>query len=637
MKKNEILMDEKAMAQKNQLIMEKKPFKIQGKFFGVIVLVFFIYMLFGIFNLSKFETADEHYWTNDPNSGRIFHYWQSLREGNWKGTHINDKPGVTLSYVSGVALLFEKNPPEPTFSDFKFYRVYDPARTERVNFLFRLPLLIFNGIFCFLLFYLISRLMENAWIGLWSVIFMMLSPILLGMSRIVNPDSLLWVFTTATLLCFLLMLKTSEWKFTALSAVFFGLALLTKYVACLLIPFLFLALVLFALVNVPDWGEDTKKKVSRLLGSYAIILGGAFLLFGLMMPAAFLKFEYFYFGTVGFDGMFPLFLAVVFLASLILVDAWIWQSRGLRRLAAYLPAVIRISMKLTSGAMAFFIIFILVCLSLKIGLPSFVKDIPFDADRGVVFTQLNLLAKIFLEIIPLTYSLTPLSLAAFLFILLKYSVRPGQSRFFAGIFSLFLAIFYAAMLTQGLLVNVRYQIMIYPIVFILVAVGLWELFSLKHFNRIGKIWITLALIIISIPSLWFIKPYYLNYANVLLPKDRLISDAWGLGLYEAAQYLNNLPDASSLVVWVDYNGFCPYFKGICIKGSDDWKKAKKSGVKVQYLINTRRGSIMYKDIWKEFKTYLVFDDSSPIWSLIIDDRPENFIKIYSARVSNKWY
>ena len=70
-----------------------------------------------------------------------------------------------------------------------------------------------------------------------------------------------------------------------------------------------------------------------------------------------------------------------------------------------------------------------------------------------------------------------------------------------------------------------------------------------------------ALVIFSsVKEIKGIYPFYFNYTNELLPKNDIITTAWGYGGYEAAKFINNLSDdPKSTIVWTDYGGVCSFF------------------------------------------------------------------------------
>jgi len=275
----------------------------------------FIYFFFGLQHLTQFETADEHLWMYDPIKGRIHNYWDAIENRNWAATRINDKPGITLAYVSGIGLLFEKNPEERIVERDTYFRVYNPKKTEEINFLFRLPILIFNGLFCLFFFWIIKKLTDSDWLALIFSSLILLNPILIGISQIVNPDSLLWTFSTASFLSFLTYLKKEEKRYAILSSTFLGLSLLSKYSSVMFIPFFVLTIAFHVLFNFAEWKEKgmLKPKIIKLISSYFLILLGAAIIFSIMMPAVFVDWSFLYKGTIGFKKTSPLWLFLVFL------------------------------------------------------------------------------------------------------------------------------------------------------------------------------------------------------------------------------------------------------------------------------------------------------------------------------------
>ena len=111
--------------------------------------------------------------------------------------------------------------------------------------------------------------------------------------------------------------------------------------------------------------------------------------------------------------------------------------------------------------------------------------------------------------------------------------------------------------------------------------------------------------------------------------------AWGYGGYEAAQFMNALPNAQNLKVWSDYYGFRNFFIG---STSTDYIHTKDSQP-YDYYVLTREGKVMY-DYWcnkakkacptRYVPAYKYYQASSPIWEIDIDGRPDNFIKIFKA-------
>ena len=104
------------------------------------------------------------------------------------------------------------------------------SNIEEMHYTFRTPILIFNFLMLLLIYALLKRLW-NKEIAIISFMLMALSPILLGITRIVNPDALIWPFTTISLLSYFLYLKEEKNKYLYMAGIFLGFSILTKYIA----------------------------------------------------------------------------------------------------------------------------------------------------------------------------------------------------------------------------------------------------------------------------------------------------------------------------------------------------------------------------------------------------------------------
>jgi len=616
-----------------------------------------IYFLFGLHHLTQFETADEHYWFYEANGSRISRYWDSIALGNWAGTRINDKPGVTLALVSGIGLPLERN--------FDFENLTSAERMEKINLYYRLPQLVFIGLFSLVFFWLIKKVTENEWIALLSSSLILLSPILLGIAQIVNPDSLVWVFSTAAILSFLAYLKDEENKFIPLAAFFFALALLSKYVAVILMPFFFFIAALHFIYSHEKWRADhislRRKLLKFLLATAGIMLGGL-LIFSLLMPAVLTDISYLYEGTIGFKQSSPVYLFLIFIAFNIglILDALILKSKTLvwflgktGKIKIYLPKAVFFFM----GA-----VFLLTLANWSLDNLFDVKNLDFDLGRDSKFKKLDIAQKIILELRPIVFSLTPLVLFSLIFSWFRAAFKKSKLEWVMLVLTLFFIFYYAAVIQQGLLVHIRYSSMLYPLAIVISAIGLYEIFAWKKLERINKFGVFIAIVAISAISLWLIKPFYFNYTSGLLAKNRTIAGAWGYGGYEAARYLNSIPNAQNLTIWADYWGVCNFFRGKCIQLSsikknayyqdvfeknnpvegkaalveeldteeenEEEKSTSLTAERIDYYVVTRRGSTLNKKIWLKLKASV----ETPEWELLIGNRPDNYIKVYKNKM-----
>lgn len=591
------------------------------------------YLFFGLQHLGQFITADEHYWVYE----RIPAYWQAWESGEWKKTAINDKPGVSLALISGAGLLFEAHPATLCSYNEAAIETCDAARAERTLIAFRLPILITNAFLLVLIAWLLTRLYRRR-IALTATLLIALSPILIGVTQIVNPDALLWSFGTAALLSFLALLKLRERKFILLSGILLGFAILSKYTASFLLPF-FIFLIFIDLFSRDNTTPDNLRVVLRKNTIFFfLILGISTLITAIFMPAIWLKPSLLVHLLAGGEAGFPIFPAL--LLFIIVSIFMVWQERFTALLTAFIKKINGltraeqyISFFLLSAGIALF--------AGRIFFPewSLFEKIPFDlkdiysSDKPDKAYLPNLAEAIFLEMNPLVFSLTPIVLLLFgwhLFVRIfgnRFSdLRPVRLSFENFALLMFVFFFLAAILLSEVLATARYLILLYPIIAIIAASALESLpRSLQHQNTSLFAVITIT----SVSSLFLIMPFTFNYTNFLLPNQKIVHHSWGYGGYEAAQYLNSLPDAEHLLIWSDYYGVCEFFKGRCL--SMEYEAAAQQ--KFDYAVLSHRGRNLYRpehSRWlkkKNLQMSQAYADTDPDWQLLIGGRPENFVKV----------
>jgi len=660
----------------------------------MLIISIIIFFSFGLYHLTDFISADEHYWLYDSEGDRIHQYWKAIRERDWEDTRINDKPGITLAYISGIGILFEKNPQEIVLEDGDQHKIFNPEKTKEINFLYRLPILVLSGLFSLFFFWIIKRITNNGWIALFASSGILLSPVLLGMSTIVNPDSLFWIFGAASVFSFFELLKARAKKLVFLAMLFFGLAMASKYISLIFVPFFFFMLLFYYFFEWDQWKENREKFKKDLLGFVAyywlIILGGI-AIFLLMMPAALVSFEVFYESTIGFQGMLPIFLMLFFFQAAILVDLLVFQAKGLfclyantQRLKKYLPPIMYLFL-------AGMVILVLINWMSRFRIID-LENIPYTLKRKDEFGNLPYFFRWVMEFVPVTFALTPVTLLLLLFTWIKTALWRNRHNFLIFVLSSFFVIFFAAVIQQGLLLTIRYSIILLPFSLVLSAIAAYDLtesveknipekifsyiypavltvitviFIFSYFgnenNARGKdpiinfynlhftyfiilggiilsaayiliwkifkwlrthppkhfvVWIFLA--VTGIFSLWLINPFYFIYTNDFLPKKYTITGTWSYGGYEAAQYLNGLPNTRQLTVWADAYGVCEFFIGRCIrKQIVDMDKYK-----IDYMVDSTNGQL---------KPNFNHKIENKVWSLILDGRPRNYVQIFKLQ------
>jgi hypothetical protein len=106
--------------------------------FLIIIFVLTFNFFLGFSRLSRFSAVDEPYWTYD----RTPKFWQAIKEHRWKNTKVNDKPGITVAWLSGLGL------PWVDPLSYKSLRgdPKTPAQMEeirKINFSLRFPIFLF--------------------------------------------------------------------------------------------------------------------------------------------------------------------------------------------------------------------------------------------------------------------------------------------------------------------------------------------------------------------------------------------------------------------------------------------------------------------------------------------------------------
>ncbi len=652
--------------------MYKKYLKFLPLFVSVL-----LFLSFGIYNISKFETTDEHFWKYD----RIEKYINAIKEHDIKKTRINDKPGVTVALTSGIGMLFGPSPnehidiagenthtyyDEKRGKDVKMYDMFHTDITTEFNYALRLPILLFNALLILpLIFFLTYQITKNYFIAGSTILLVGLSPTLIGISRIINPDSLLWGTSAVALLSFIALTYTQKKYLIFITGLATGAALLSKYTANLLFLLYPLFFFLYAVFN--DKITPTKELIITYTKNLALIVLTSFITFAVFLPAVFNKPSHFLYGTLyspPFEPIVNIFLKITNLQKFIFITESDYKTIPMltisfatfATLTVILPSLaiillrkrqifVSILFKTGIGVMVLLFIFSLLNAWTHESIIQ-LNDLKETSRVGdeMLFPQFSdnatpiFFAKALLvQSQNLIFSLTPLNfvLIFFLWILTLFN-KLKNKKYESIIYSLtiFPFIFFIGGLFADIFVNIRYGIMLYVPYIFLSALGLHELLSRvnKTKQQLYYIFAFIIIIIIQVFSLWLIKPHYFTYLSFFLPKEYSVTDTWGYGNYEAAEYLNQLPNAQNIVIWSDHRGICQFFIGRCIISNE----IPTDHTDVNYLVYTRRGVLTQpiKFVGTIENNLINIDPHNPqfiqkntVHEIHINNRPSNFIKI----------
>jgi 4-amino-4-deoxy-L-arabinose transferase-like glycosyltransferase len=611
-----------------QMTQALKKIPLTTFLFGIVLLG---YVFFAVSHLGSFVTADEGRWTYE----RVPQYFDAWRSLDLEETFINDKPGVTLALVNPVAMMLYPDAENHCVEGKDKIINCDTTQSESLYQTFRIPLILVNGLLLIFLFFVIGRI-TNPWIALWSSILIGLSPPLIGISQIVNPDALLWSLASASLFSYLWYLKTGLKRAVVATGVFLGFALLSKYVALILIPFYLGVIILRFLILGDDELTTPRETLLRDLKMLALSVVLALVILLAFLPALLLDTDRIgdFLATV--EGKSILFGIGSLPLLAFLVDTHILKSKGLLVVRGLCQ---RFQDFFSLLPVVMFGLFVLVILA-RLAFPewSIFTVVRFDQKEltnafDILGRQLSWYEAVLLNMTPVVYALTPVTLIGLLGLALQMHKKKLSSYyFFAMTISIFVILYEAILLYTNVLATIRYSVILYPLLGFLGSLGFWHLsrrLPLKH----KELWLTFIIFGASLISIYSIKPFYFNYTNFLLPKNHIVTDAWGYGGYEGAQYLNSLPDAQNLTVWADYYGVCEFFVGKCLTAYN----FDRETVQPDYYVLTRRGRIRYWSrypMWERnsgLVAYQYYDRPDPAWELVIGGNPQNYTRVFKVQ------
>ncbi|TSD00883.1 MAG: Uncharacterized protein Athens071425_540 [Parcubacteria group bacterium Athens0714_25] len=585
-------------------------------------------LFFGLPRLDKYSAVDEPYWTYD----RTSKFWSGVTKPKFSRTNINDKPGVTVAIFSGLGLL--KYDP----MDYKTLR-QKPKTSEQleiinsINFFFRLPIYLLSLLFLPLFYFFIRKMFGKSTAN-FSTIFIGLSPILLGMSLIINPDSLIWIFAPLALLSFLAYLKEDKFKFSAIAGIFLGLSLLTKYVSNVLYVYFFL-LIFIDFIFAAKQTEFFVYLRNKMIG-YLILIASSLATFFIFFPAVWVKPIMLLEGTFlnkTFVPFLPLFCAILFFIGL---DFFFLKSKIIKTILEKITPYRKTLVLLFLGFFLFLMIAVIVNVYSGMRFGDFMQIIASPKGTNDLFSPAVFSGKILAEVYSLIFAVSPLVLVSVISYITALIVWHKEKDIYAiknvFYFLLFIFIYYIASTASGAVAVVRYQVMLYPLFFIIAGMALAHFVQIKRFEK-HQIIISILFAFSLIYSLVSIKPFYFAYNSEILPKKYVVNlKDMGDGSYEAAAYLNSLPNPQNLVIWSDKGAVCAVFSGRCEIGLDP-KNIK--GKDFDYIvISTGRMSKTFKTETSA-KSYIDLEQAylteDYAFKVEIAGRPDNFVKVVDAK------
>jgi len=590
-------------------------------------------LFLGLPRLGTYSAVDEPYWTY----GRTSKFWTAIDQHRWKSTNVNDKPGITVAILSGFGLL--------KYDPMRYESIRGEVKTDRqladidgINFFFRLPIFLFCTLMLPVFYFFLRKLLGRT-TALLASVFIGLSPILLGISLIINPDSLLWIFLPLSLLSYLTFQKEKKFPYLATSGVFLGLSLLTKYVANILyIFFLFLPFLQYVLSGEKS---DLKEFLRKSFGEYLALAAISVATFYVLYPATWAHPNVLLEGTFGSKALektWPLFAGIV---ALIAADTALLGNRMTRPILGFLS---KHKNPLATILISVFIGTVLLTLAdTYLGMKPFDLEGILASPKGIGAAENGFATAatgaLLADMYSLIFGMHPM---LFLFLIiglltaLEKKTDRVRERNIVISFSLFILLYYLASSVNDVVSTVRYQIILYPLALIIAAIGAARILSHKRIREyLPSLPATAVIALILAVSLIRIRPFYFAYASPLLPERYLLNTKdMGDGSYEAAAYLNSLPGARDMTVWSDKGAVCTEFVGTCNIGFSN--KDLKGKTFDHFVISSGRKSRSLKlsgsanDIIDFRKIY--DENTASEYKVTIGGRPNNFVKVISAEI-----
>jgi len=428
--------------------------------------------------------------------------------------------------------------------------------------------------------------------------------------------------------------KKSEKKFLVLSGFFLGLSVITKYVANVLFVYFFLIFLLEYVFYARD-KIPIVKYLKQALADYAILFATALATAFVFFPATWIDFSKLVDATVGndvFSSTWPLFAGVI---GLITLDILIFKTRFSSLVFGFLAARRRILAAIFGAVFLLFSAFVF--FHVYVGLSVFdLQEIiasPKGIGEGGIFQNFG--GALSADFFSLLFSVSPLVLFFILFaaIFLLWEKELKRDSIIVTYIIIFILMYYVGSAINEVVTIVRYQIMVYPLIFVMAAVGASRFLDIEKIKKYVALPAAYAVsIIVLLASLFIVKPHYLAYASEIMPKNFIVNlKGMGEGSIEAAHFLNELPDARNMTIWSDKGAVCEAFLGKCVI---NFKREDLTENKIDYfVISTDRMSRSIK-LSRYVKNIVDFEEiyksDKYIFNLIISNNPNNFVRVIKA-------
>jgi hypothetical protein len=200
----------------------------------IAALLFALGIVLRLPHLGAFLTPDEQrIWTTLTGE-----FMTALLHQDWAATATSGYPGVTTTWAGSLGLtlqwLFDRPPDVTTLAEMADTLLTTPNRLDMLPWM-RLGVALLSAAGIVIVFLLARRLFGDA-VALLAASLMVFDPFLLAHTRLLNTDPLLAAALTISWLSLMTAATSGQRRYLALGGTAFGLALLTKTPALLVLP-----------------------------------------------------------------------------------------------------------------------------------------------------------------------------------------------------------------------------------------------------------------------------------------------------------------------------------------------------------------------------------------------------------------
>ncbi len=587
---------------KNQLFVSfgEKLSKIPAPHLLGLIVACAIFLGFGLHHLGQFMTVDEEKWLYV----RVRQLYTAIANADWANTYINDKPGVLPSLLSGIVFFFTD------------VSRYTSQTIEKFLFFWRLPIVLFNLAMVLFTYKFLRDLLDRRF-ALILTAAVATNPTLIGLSQIVNPDATLWSTSLVASIVFLLFVKTGRLRYVFITSAFLSAALISKFAATYFFIAFYIILVFGYLIGVLN--RDRFRTLS--LGWIGIILLASFGYF-ILFPATWQNFDIFWQGTLGCDIIHPVLKPLAGLVVLFTLEASVFREALVRFLQ-----VKGVGFKTLVGLLGTALLVLMTYVIVR----SFSDEDFFGSLQKGFRGGKPFLDSLFANTFVFLNTVNTVTVAGFfVFAGIGIAVRFSRSTYarepsfpYVIFFGLLGFAYVLGTSLAGFYASSRYQMFTFP--FYAMAAGGALLFVIRR-----QVAVFSLIVLVSLAEIVEVSPFYFCYANRLNVHDEVLTEAWGLGGYEAAKWISRRFDEEDAAVWYDREGFSQFSDNQTYR----WTKRPWTIQGLNYLVLTARGRKWAHSARKRIDdsrwTYgplLEYYDGPYVFNLSVGGNPNNFIRV----------